>query len=162
MLISFKNTITNLSIKINGCSVNEVNEIKDLGIFFNSRLSFNEHISSVISKARQRVFLLRKCFSHTSSAILVRAFKTYVLPILEYCSPVWTPSTVTDIVRIESVLRLFTKQLVKDPSMSYSERLSCLNLISLEKRRLIADLVLLFKNLIVYNLIQSTSAVPFV
>src|SRR5580693_7542546 len=57
LLISFKNSVKDLSININGCSVNEIHDVKDLGVLFNSRLSFSQHISSVIAKAKQRLFL---------------------------------------------------------------------------------------------------------
>ena len=69
------------------------------------------------------------------------AYKTYVLPSIEYCSPVWSPSNVTDIVRIESVQRSFTKTLFTDQNALYHERLRKCGLITLEHRRLIADLI---------------------
>jgi len=47
--------------------------------------------------------------------MLVKAFKVYVRPILEYNSPVWSPSFVKDILLIESVQRKFTKRI---PGMS--------------------------------------------
>ena len=152
MLVSFKSRINDFSININSCPVNEVHDVKDLGVLFTSRLCFSDHISSVIAKARQKFFLIRKCFTHAGPKSLVRAFMTFVLPILEYCSPVWCPSSVGDIIRLESVLRFFTKKIVNDPSLSYSNRLTLLNLSSLEKRRLFADLVLFFK--IVYGLVS--------
>src|SRR5207245_9335529 len=77
---------------------------------------------------------------------LVSAFKSYVIPLLEYCSPVWSPSQLGSILRIESVQRLFTKYLsICSDCSSYSERLLVCDLVSLERRRLIADLVLFYK-----------------
>jgi len=36
---------------------------------------------------------------------LVRAFITYVRPLLEYCTPIWSPYSVGMIKRVESVQR---------------------------------------------------------
>ena len=35
-------------------------EVVDLGINFNSKLDFSDHISSIIAKAKQRLFVLKK------------------------------------------------------------------------------------------------------
>jgi hypothetical protein len=112
----------------------------------------------MLAKAKQRIYLLKKSFVCSDDRSLVFAFKTYVLPILEYCSSVWSPSTVTDIVRIESIQRSFTKYLRSCNGLTYNERLLLFGLCSLERRRLIADLILLYKvvnNLVVLNLGQA-------
>jgi len=43
--------------------------------------------------------------------VLAKAFVVYVRPVLEYSSPVWSPSMVTYINKLESVQRSFTKKL---------------------------------------------------
>ena len=63
---------------------------------------------------------------------LTRAFVTYVRPILEYSSAVWSPSLITLINKIESVQRNFTKRLPGLQNLNYGER----KLKSLEHRRL--------------------------
>jgi len=45
------------------------------------------------------------------NGLLVRAFVTYVRPILEYNSIIWSPSLVRDIEQLEKVQRRFTKRL---------------------------------------------------
>ena len=113
---------------------------------FNSRLNFSTHINGIVSKAKQRLYLLKKRFSCSNDAALVLAFKTYVIPLLEYCSSIWSPSTVTDILYLESVQRNFTKTLKTCNSLDYKDRLIKCGLCSLERRRKIADLILFFLN----------------
>ena len=79
--------------------------------------------------------------------MLVKDFKVYVRPLVEYCSPVWSPSNTGLITKLESVQRRFTKSMSGMSSSSYSEHLRLLNLDSLEMRRLRADLILRFKML---------------
>ena len=92
---------------------------------------------------------------------------TYVRPLLEYCSSVWSPCTVTGVNKIESVQRQFTKKLPGLWDLSYDHRLSVLGLERLELRRLHFDLVWCFKivkhlvdipfdSLFVYSDVKST------
>ena len=105
----------------------------------------NTHIIDLVSRARQRSSLIYRCFLSRNSANLIRAFKIYVRPIVEYISPVWSPSQVYLINLIESVQRSFTKRLPGFKDLTYFERLSKLSLKSLEHRRLISDLITCFK-----------------
>ena len=148
MLLSNRSNSLNdydLNFSMSGTKLNESFEIKDLGVTFDSKLSFTSHIDAILAKAKQRLYLLKKSFSSCDDRALILAFKVYVVPLLEYCSPVWSPSFVTDIVRLESVQRSFTKSLKMCNSLTYSDRLLKCDLFSLERRRLNADLTLLFK-----------------
>ena len=80
------------------------------------------------------------------TSLLVRAYKVYVRPILEYCSPVWSPYLLHEVDEIERVQRYFTCRLQGLKSFSYTDRLFLLDLESLESRRLKADLTMYFKN----------------
>jgi len=129
-----------------GTELECLSDTKDLGVTFNSKLSFDTHIDNIIAKAKQRLYLLRKSFVSCDCRALILAFKTYILPLLEYCSPVWSPCLITDILRIEAVQRKFTKSLIIcDDNVSYKERLETCELKSLEYRRLLADLYLFYK-----------------
>ena len=77
----------------------------------------------------------------------MKAFTTYVRPILEYCSVVWSPFYLKDIILIEKVQRRFTKRLFVSSNLTYSERLKLLELESLEERRIKTDLLHCFKTL---------------
>ena len=51
--------------------------------------------------------LILKCFSSRNKDLLLKAYITYVRPILEYCSPVWSPHLKNLIYKIESVQKFF-------------------------------------------------------
>ena len=65
---------------------------------------------------------------------------TYIRPLVEDASSIWSPTQVGLIDK--SVQRQFTKRI---PALYDSDRLSALNLDSLELRRLRSDLYLLYK-----------------
>ena len=72
----------------------------------------------------------------------MRAFNTYVRPLLEYASPVWSPQYNYLVHKVESVQRRFTKRLPGYSTLDYPKRLKSLEQCSLEKRRIVHDLVL--------------------
>ena len=117
----------------------------DLGVGIDKNLNFSTHIHSIVSRARQRTNFIFRAFKTRNSSYLLRGFNSYVLPILAYCSPVWSPHKIGDVLLIESVLRMFTRRLPGCEHLSYGERLAKLNIETLEKRRLYADLILYFK-----------------
>ena len=92
-----------------------------------------------IAKAKQRLFLLRKIFLSKNFKILIMAFKTYIIPPLEYCSPIWNPQNITDVTRLDSVQRMFTKRLIGFEGLNYPNRLEKAGMCTLELRRLHAD-----------------------
>ena len=63
-------------------------EFKYLGVTFDQRLSWNEHIDSLISKAGKRIGLLGRLrqFLTSHSAVI---YLSMIRPTFEYCSVVW-------------------------------------------------------------------------
>lgn len=125
---------------INNSVLTSVTEIRDLGVLINDNLSFSSHCTFIMKKSLKVSGLIRKSFTSRDPNLLLQAFKTYVRPILEYSSVVWSPFLVKDINNIEKVQRRFTKTLFKNKNLTYEERLVILKLETLEKRRLYFDL----------------------
>ena len=90
------------------------------------------------------VNLIFRSFVSRNIQILVRAFTTYVRPILEYCTPIWSPYLLKDINKIGSVQRYFTRRLFPEKQYSYAERLILTNLDTLESRRIKSDVIMCF------------------
>ena len=100
------------------------------------------------------MLLFTAAFSRCSSN-LIRAYKTYVRPLVEYAPQVRSPHTKSRLNLVESVQRYFTKRLPGLNSLTYAQRLTSLQLQSLEHRRLISDLVMTF------NIIHGYTALNF-
>ena len=118
---------------------------KDLGVIVSSDMKHTAHCAYVASKAVQRIGLIFRCFKTRNPDCLIRLYKTYIRPILEYNSPIWSPHLLQDIDRIENVQRSFLRRLSGYEDLSYSERLREANLDSLELRRIKHDLEFVFK-----------------
>ena len=103
-----------------------------------SELSPTAHIAFITAKGHQRANAILRCFE---SRELVCAFTTYVRPLLEYNSVVWSPYLKSDTEAVEKVQRKYTKRIIAGlKKLSYDQRLKILDLPSLELRRLYADL----------------------
>jgi len=127
--------------------------VTDLGVSFNNNLDFSCHLNTIVKSAHARANLIHRCFISKDADCLSHAFVSYVRPLLEYCSPIWSPSTVTEINLIEAVQKRFTKRLSGLSHLSYFNRLVVLNWTTLEIRRIHADLILCFK--IVHGLVAT-------
>ena len=119
--------------------------VRDLGVILNNHANFNDHINNIVRKASARSSLIFKCFLSRDLNNMLKAFTVYVRPLVEYCSPVWSPHCKKHILAIESVQRSFTKRLPGLQNLTYLQRLERLNLETLETRRLKADLILMYK-----------------
>ena len=86
--------------------------IRDLGITYDSKLCFHDYINEIVGRAYQRVNLLFRSFVSQNVSILTRAFLTYVRPILEYCTSIWSPHQSYLIDKIERVQRYFTRRVL--------------------------------------------------
>ena len=156
MYVGNTNCNVGLSIILNDNVLPVVNEVKDLGVIVDSRLSFNAHINHIVARAFTRANLIHKCFTSRDAATLWRAFTVYVRPMLEYATCVWSPHGVGQVNRIESVQRKFTKRLPGYDSLDYKSRLMRLHADSLELRRLRYDLIYTY-NKIVFGLVNGTA-----
>lgn len=135
--------------KINNTTINRSKAIKDLGIIFDEKLTFKNHVSSVISRASKTLgFTCRSLKPFKNINTHKNLYNTYVRSILEYGSTIWNPYYGTHKNPIENVQRKFTRILCYKfgiPRDSYVERLKNLEMKSLFARRLYFDEMLLYK-----------------
>ena len=107
--------------------------MKLLGVILDTKLTFESHIRFVASNVTQKIGLLRKCKSIYANDDIVRnCFYSFILPLFEYCSPVWVSAA-------ETHLRLLDKAFGQIKFL-----LPTLN-ISLSHRRIVGSLSYLYK-----------------
>ena len=66
---------------------------------------------------------------------MLTTWKSLVLPILDYCSQLWSPQNKGDIQMIEDIQKSFTRKIFFHGREDYWDRLQSLRLYSLERRR---------------------------
>ena len=90
-----------LNLSLCGNILPSVLECIDLGVYVDCALSFSNHISTIVAKAKLRSSQILRFFLGKDLVVLAKAFVVYVRPILEYSSPVWSPSMVTYINKLD-------------------------------------------------------------
>lgn len=92
----------NFQYTINNCNILSVDSHKQIGVIYDNKLCFNSHTDMIIAKALQKFGTLIYICNKVSGYTFLRLYKTYILPILEYCNlSVMYNKTQSD--RIESV-----------------------------------------------------------
>ena len=131
-------------------TLEEVEEEKDLGMLIPRTPSVSNNCAVTVKKANQIAGHIYRTVTHKSVQTVVSLYKALVRPHLEYGSLVWSPYLKKDILSIEKVQRRVTKIIPSISAITYEERLKRTGLISLENRRLRADLLEVFKILKVF------------
>ena len=143
------------SYTLNQSTIASSPEVNDLGYLMSTNCGSKKYIFRVAATAHFRVKQLNIAFNCRDVDFKLFLFVTYIRPILEYVTPIWCPHLINEIDRLESVQRRFTKFLPGYRNLSYVDRLRRLNIKSLEERRIMFDLILVFK--IINNLISLDS-----
>ena len=99
---------------------------RDLGVLVDTKLKFSDHCKHICNRATSLCFRIRRSFCSRNRFLLFKIFKTYVRPILEHDSVVWSPCLKRDVLKVERAQRIFTKFLPGMENCSYLQRLSML------------------------------------
>ena len=164
-----RNRIT-YNYKLNNSSLKRVDQQKDLGVIFDSSLSFTEHIVSKIESAQKISGFISRNTKEFDVNLSLYLFDSLVVPVLEYGSIIWSPQYNVWSTIIERVQRKFLKCLYYRLYGIYPERgcdndhlLGVFGRLSLDKRRLKLCMCTMFR--LLKNAIDSPellAQLPFV
>ena len=105
-----------------------------LGVRLDEKLTFECHLRDVASRASQKLGILRQAWRlYQDVSVVSKCFWSYILPILEYCSPVWSSAADTH-------LRLLDR-IVRTVSALSNGQVQC----DLDHRRSVAELCVFYK-----------------
>ena len=100
---SHLHTTRNYTYTMYETQLKSVKEHKYLGVWINEKLSWQTHILYTCNKANQTLGFLQRNLRTRPTYLTEQAYKQLVLPLLEYCAPIWDPHYQTDINKLESV-----------------------------------------------------------
>nr|CAH7727822.1 unnamed protein product [Callosobruchus chinensis] len=127
-------------------------QIRDLGILFDQKMSFSPHIESTVSSSNRMLGFIIRNGRQFSTSVLKILYTSYVRSKLEYGVLIWYPYYATHISQIERVQRKFLKYLYfkrtgvfPERGFNYSILLSEANFISLNSRRIYLASAFLYK-----------------
>ncbi len=118
-----------------GTLISVKEHIRDLGVTMSADATFKEHINKICRSANNMCSWILRTFQSRSPELMLTLWKSMVLPILDYCSQLWSPSKVGEIQQIENVQKAFTRKIQSSNRKDYWDRLKTLGLYSLQRRR---------------------------
>ena len=133
------------SYHMNNIPIESTSSEKDLGIIIQSDLKVSQQVAKAVKSANRALGIIRRNITDKSKFNIIRLYKSLVRPHLEYGVQAWRPYLQRDINNIEKIQRRATKMIRGLENLPYERRLQEVNLISLERRRLRADLIQVFK-----------------
>ena len=122
--------------------------IKGLGVTVSCQLQWTSHIEEMTAKASSALGLVKRIWRDVHDVRTRRLlYCSSVRPQLKYCSSLCSPYTVKHRALVENVQRRATKFILSYPPslVSYTDRLTNLNLLPLEHRRSMKDIILFYK-----------------
>lgn len=121
-------------IDFGGHPVQHTNKLKLLGVTFDNKLLYRDHLRLLATRGNQRLSFLRRTARFLTSEARLVVYKGFVRPVLEYACLVWMGAAPVHLSRLDSVQRRALKVV---GSQVVTE--------SLEFRRTISALCYLFK-----------------
>ena len=133
--------------------------LRDLGVQLESDLSWSRHIHSIVKKARNIAAWALSVFKSRKPDLMLVIYKSIVRSNIEYCCPLWSPTSIGLIQELEDVQRGFTRRIAGLSDLSYWERLRRLGLMSLQRRRERYSLLLMWK--ILHGVVPNDLGISF-
>ena len=100
---------------MNNTPIPKVESHKDLGLIFSEDLTWNRHYKFIIPRAYKILGLIRRTFaSNQLPSTLVKLYVSLVRSQLLYCSQLWRPHLMKDILHFEQIQRRSTKHILND------------------------------------------------
>ena len=118
-----------------GTIISEKEHLRDLGVTMSADGTFSQHIKNTCQSARNMCSWILRTFQSRSPEVMLTLWKSLVIPILDYCSQLWSPSKVGEIQQLEDIQKAFTRKIRSTTKADYWERLQKYHLYSLERRR---------------------------
>ena len=77
------------SIHINQQIIHQTESIRFLGVFFDEKLNFREHLNYISGKISKWIGILYKIRDHLPTEVLLKLYKSFIDPYLRYGLEVW-------------------------------------------------------------------------
>lgn len=103
MQITNKRNPLKYEYSTNHTKLSEVPHYKYLGLWITNDLNWTKHINMVTNTAMHKLFFLRRALKLSTPSVRLLAYKTIVIPTLDYASIIWDPFTKTNINKLERV-----------------------------------------------------------
>ena len=118
-----------------GADIGSKPSVRDLGVRMSDNASFAEQIADIVMAANQKAGWILRTFKTRAQTLMITLWKSLVMPLLDYCSQLWSPSSPGLIQSIEKVQVSYLNKVQGMSVLTYWEQIKQLKMYSLERRR---------------------------
>ena len=112
-----------------------------MGVTIHESLNHSVHIANGVNQANRALGIIRGTYDYKSKENVLRLYKSRVIPHLDYCVQAWRQYKTCDMNNVESGQRRALKLSPGLMEIPYEDMRSRTKLMSLERRRLMVDLI---------------------
>lgn len=135
--------------KLNDCKLSSKTVAKDLGIFLDSKLLFDQHINYIVGKAMKTLgFIIRHSKKFSNAHAIKTLYFTYVRCQIEYGSQIWNPQYNQYVLALDRVQNKFLRFLnftCRINLKNYDDACKYHKILPLTARRELMDQIFLYK-----------------
>ena len=113
--------------------IEEKETLRDLGIILNNQANFDDHVSNICAKVKQKTGWILRTFHSRQPFLLKQLWKQLVQPHIDYCSQVMI-LTAQNLSDLENLQRNFLNKIPALKNKNYWERLEECQMLSQERR----------------------------
>ena len=103
LFISNTSNADNISISFDGVNLNPVDAHRHLGVTLSNDAKWSDHVNAIYQSCMKKVNVMRKLKYILNKNTLLRIYKCFILPVLEYACELWDGCTEQDKQRLESI-----------------------------------------------------------
>ena len=141
MVLSRKRTPSKPDLYFGDCKLPTVNELEILGVTIDSKLTWSKHLSTISTRAGQKLGALRKVANKLDAVGRATVYKSQVRSVMEYASLSWMNASPTNLCQLDNIQKKALKVIGVDEVTALSQ----LSITSLHHRRQVAAATVLYK-----------------
>ena len=138
MLISkkLKTQIPNLNLNLYEEKINQVDSCQYLGVTLDSHMKFAEQFDITYCKLKKAIGIFTRAAQFIPTSACITLYNTLILPHLDYCSTVWSPSLCKkDLVKLQRIQNRAMRTILKcHPRTHITDMLDTLQWMSIKQR----------------------------
>ena len=116
-------TSNECNIHIGKHKLEQLSEIKHLGIMFDDKLTWKPHIKQLCTKLSRGSWAILKLRNYVHLSALKAVYYSFVYSHLQYCISTWGPASKTALDPLEKLHKRIIRNLSKSPYLAHTNPL---------------------------------------
>lgn len=104
-----------LKLEIDGEIIEQVKEVKLLGVIIDNRLSWGKHIENIVTKMGKILSVIRRCAQFLTQKTLKIVTQSLVLSNLDYCAVVWSNAAKKHLTKLQKIQNKAARMVLRCP-----------------------------------------------